>query len=487
MIRKDEEIDTFKLTDRLAKVGELYCGTKAQRDNNERIVPKIRFGAAVARIARAYMEAYWVETLDETQYDKSDVATLDRIQEIQMMVFHAIRNYLYERKKVGEEIKWVPVYSMGRADQEACFRIVRELSYPISCEELASAYGDKVNEKRFDEILTKLLKELWTVKDFDSAFKFFKLWMMNVKMKRFHSHLGCQDNWPKVPIWLAIRSPLHSIGKGFVVGGLRYSFTRLFNTPTKSVTLKELTSRFKGFANGNYICHIDEKDRVGSDSYDPNQVKNLVSENSISVEDKCVTNSRDKTNFMSFISTTNQSVRNMCQMVMETDRRFAEIEITDVCDVFKKSKMSYEELYDMCDELWLTCPFEFDEGLKSEDRLDNQVKKIIFDESSTNANTEWIDRYIEVAKIEGWGTITSTGFVPKTSGIQKIHIGKVKKTHDSIFGSGGGNFMDMAENKGVISTYKNGVYKIDFSKVADEVKAYRENRKDEEGCNDGDE
>lgn len=480
MIRRDEDIDQKKLATDVLKIAERFCGTADDRVKGKTIEPQMTRQSALEWIAELYMREYWVTSLDKARYEEPSEDFRYHLDSLEMKIIRAASETLwqlqpvYNNKTQKFETVWKMAFPQPKCESEMD-GILKQMYVGINPKNLRDHYAGVVDERRFDELLTWLLKDRWTVENFETAFMFFKLWMMNVKMKRFFSPVHEVNKWPKTPIWLSIRSTKHSIGKGFVVGSLRSAFEYLFNSPTKNVTFGDTGKQFKGFGIGNFICHLDEFDRVQKGCWDPNSIKNLISEIKVSIERKGIDNTKDTTNYMSFISTTNQDVRGMVQKVMETDRRFAEIIITDACEDFLKTRIGYDEIMEFCKELWVTCPFEVGPS-----RLDCKVKDILLAESGKLAEVNFVERLFKIAKQMGWGRMSGEEFKMHDHGIQKVSLRDIEKAHDKEYSFGWSSWKDMAKDRGFMSTYKNGVFKVDFSAVADEVRDYMDNRKDEE-------
>lgn len=368
--------------------------------------------------------------------------------------------------------KMVKAYDYKKkGDRGSVLGIIEDLSFEIPCEKLREEYLDKIDENKFDELLDYVIGTLFKTDNDDYAKKFLKLWMIDTKMKRFYT---TEEKYPKNAIWLSLWSEKHSIGKGFFVNGLRDSFTYLFNGKTKSISFKDLNKQFKGFAaSGAYICHADEADRVAKGQSDPNCTKNLITEKHINVEQKGVDNNEDHQNRISYISTTNQSVKHRILKDMEEDRRLGEIHIVDACEDFIKCSFDPKEMRRICEEMWKVCPVVDDE-------LSMEVRTILLEETRVMAKTDFNERLEKLAEHFNWGDLDrNCEFKMYTD--RKLYKVKwnteVKKAYDTLFSTigGWGTFQEMAMNIGFLyETWKDkkrGIkcYNLDFSKVADLV------------------
>lgn len=447
--------------------------------------PQLTPELALDEIVRLYSEEYWISSFRAS--DERDIG----LRELKSILSTEIVTTVCENLKIKSVkkdddgkyvVKMVKAYDYKKkGDRANILKRIGELSFELPCEKLREEYLPKVDEKRFDELLDYVIGTLFKTENDDYAKKFIKLWMIDTKMKRFYLP---DEKYPKNPIWLSLWSEKHSIGKGYFVNGLRKSFTELFNGKTKTIAFKDLSKQFKGFASsGAYICHADEADRVGKGESDPNSTKNLITEKNISVERKGVDNDEDYENRISYISTTNQSIKHRILKDMEEDRRLGEIHIVDACEEFKKCSFDPKEMRRICEEMWKVCPVVDDE-------LAMEVRNILLGITRAMAITDFAERLEKLAEELDWGGLGTTCAFKMYDDRKMFKVKwntEVKKSYDKLFQTIGGwtTFTEMAKNIGFLYTTwhdkKRGTmcYNLDFSKVANLVQSENDERGDE--------
>ena len=478
--------EQLKLCERIMEISVMASGTKKQRDNNEEIVSKLPAQRAAKRIAEAYCNAYWITTLNSDGLGEGNTSLRNTIDEVAEMVIQSIKENVLVGKTVYDK-------SGKRHTEWKCpLKIVNELplyilesKFPLRLSTMREHYLKLIDEPKFDKLLTHLLKDLYHVEDFESAFKFFKLWMINVKMKRLylrHSTDGEEYRNPKTPIWLSLWSEHHSIGKGFVVQSLRLTFEELFNANTKTIQFKDFTKQFKGFIQeGTYICHADEADRLEKGTSDQNSVKTGISEWRVNAEQKGVDNTSDHDNNQSYISTTNTRVNYMIVKDMEVDRRLAEIHIVGACEKFMRNEMGEDEMNELTRNMWISCPVE-PKG------LDLEVRDIILNVSRRVAEREFYERLWKLVKVMSWfDTDNDKGKSDEKyvllSRAKRVHwttevYDAYKKAYPII--GGWSNFENYAKNIGFLYQTKGNHWVLDFSVVKEGLEKYRDKEEESE-------
>lgn len=465
--------EQLQLCEEIKAISIKVCGTEKQRKNKEVFERRLLPAEGMKKIAEAYCGAYWLSTLNTDEIGEGKEGLEEMTQYVSCMVLDSILDNILVKKHMKTDSGIEEYWGCPLTDRTRLPNRILESTFPLKSSKVREAYMGKIDEAEFDKSLTYLLKELYKVEDFDSAFKFFKLWMINAKMKRFYTRVGEGSKNPKTPIWLSLWSEFHSIGKGFVVGSMRETFEQLFNANTKTIQFKDFNKQFKGFVgNGNYICHCDEMDRLEKGTSDPNTIKTMISEKKVNAERKGVDNTSDYDNNLSFISTTNQRVDYMIIKDMEVDRRLAEIHIIGACDLFMQNAMSEDEINKFTTKLWLTCPVE-------PNGLDKEVRDIILSTTSDMAKQEFSERLRKLMQSMGWGGINEDGvFTPFTKGRKRVSWSETRVAYTKIFQEVGGwsNFTNYALNHGILErSEKGGHYILDFGVAASVLDAIETN------------
>ena len=478
-LTQDEQL---RLCEEIRKISTMVCGTEKQRKNKEEFSPPLLPERGMKKIAEAYCNAYWLSTLNTDGMSEEDEGLSETTDFVASMVMQSIvDNILVKKRAVGEDGPF-EYWACPLKDRTKLPKCVVESTFPLKTSTVREHYLGMVDEQEFDKTLEHLLKDLYHVEDFKSAFKFFKLWMVNVKMKRLYTRRGEFHRNPKTPIWLSLWSEHHSIGKGFVVESMRETFEELFNANTKSLQFKDFNKQFKGFVgNGNYICHCDECDRLEKGTSDPNTIKTMISEKRVNAEQKGVDNTADHANNLSFISTTNQRVDYMIIKDMEVDRRLAEIHIVGACDEFMRNEMSEDEINELTRKLWTTCPVE-------PNGLDKEVRDILLENTREMARHDFYDRLKKLMRAMGWGSIDEDGeFAPTTHG--KMLVSWNTKVRDMYmkefpFIGGWNNFTNYATNIGFVYRTNCGKWSVNFNIVKDGLDEQTDKEESENGQED---
>lgn len=469
--------EQLQLCNEIKAISVKVCGTEQQRKNNEKFTPRLLPEEGMKKIAEAYCDAYWLSTLNTDGIGEGREELEEVTQYVQCMVMESIRDNILVKKRMKTDDGDKEYWGCPLKDKMKLPNRILESTFQLKSSKVRDAYIGKIDEAEFDKTLTHLLKDLYKVEDFDTAFKFFKLWLINTKMKRFFTRSGEGRRNPKTPIWLSLWSELHSIGKGFVVESMRETFEELFNANTKTLQFKDFNKQFKGFVgNGNYICHCDEMDRLEKGTSDPNTIKTMISEKRLNAERKGVDNTSDHDNNLSFISTTNQRVDYMIIKDMEEDRRLAEIHIVGACDLFVQNGMSEEDINKLTTKLWITCPVE-------PNGLDKEVRDILLSTTRDMARQDFFERLRKLMQAMGWGGINEDGvFVPTTKGKMRVAwTTEVRDAYGKIFQNigGWGNFTNYALNLGFVYRTSGGKWNVNFGMVKEGLENTNEDSENE--------
>lgn len=450
MYKNYSQIDIKAINERIASIITKVNGLGEEYTNKD-WRPQWTPETAIDEIIKLYSETYWISNFDASAEKRPDLREMK--QNLTSEIVHTICSTLKLKTKVADKDKDgnVTGYHIGmkpafdynkKSDRNFLMSRISETTNEIALDTLRNEYMKFIDEKKFDKYVDFVIGTLYKTEDPENAKRFLKLWMIDTKMKRFYNQ---DEKFPKNPIWLSLWSEKHSIGKGFFVVALREQFKELFNCKTKSLQFKDITKQFKGFASsGAYICHIDENDRLAKGTSDPNTIKNLITEKYVNAERKGIDNDEDYENRMSFISTTNQSIKSKVQKDMEEDRRLGEIHITGACKRFRDCNFPKKWMDDLCNKMWKCCPVD-DSGLYE------TVRETLLEDTRAMATSEFLERLEKVSEKMRWGDFDKnlTWHMYTDKRLTRIHWNtEVKKAYDEIFGSigGWGTFQEMAIN-----------------------------------------